>query len=966
MKKSLRFISVVLSVLMVVSVFAIVPAFAAETDKSAAGVTGGFTGDCIWSLNSDKTLIISGSGEMENYTGDAPWKSYSDQIYSIIIEDGVEYIGQNAFRNLSNVTFVYIPSSVKIIGEWAFYECTALRNVVLNDGIETISDYAFLSTALKSVSVPKSVTKLGSYSLGYNENKNNYSYPPVSGFTIKGEKGSTAEIYANKCGFSFLESDTKISHLYLTVDTDNLVLDTDKKESDYDEVTEGIYDNTDVDTEGCKKHGGDTCFLSYYDNETETLKTVPFKDGGNINPEKKYYILYMVGVNEGYDFISGIKKYINDNEAVDKIQGFSLSLNGEELTDAYVRYNEYRNSLCVYVRYDNFYTSDYVVEELSDGTVKITKYRGKDEDVYIPQEIDGKKVSAIGYEAFFGCHNTKYVDIPETVKKIEEKAFYYCGVENVDLSEGLEEVGANAFCTNTGIKEVIIPASVKTIGSGAFGTRVGNGYNPEKMESCIIHGKKDSAAEAYANDNGFEFVDVDAPFMINLTYDLNGGTVSEDSPEDVKKQFEETGKVIIQSAAGDYISLKKDVVSQTIVPPEGKDFDAIEFNGSRYEFGQSYGLAGDTTVKFLWKDKEVVTKHTVTYDYNGATLKTELENPKALKEGTTIDFTGEIMLVLDPPLGKTLDYVTVNGEKCENPDKYTLTKDITVKYIWKSAPASGKVGDCSWSFDASTGTLTISGGKEIPDMEENAPWYPFRDKIKKVVIDEGIEKIGSLTFYNLKKLTSVELPSTLKTIGSGAFASTGLDHISIPKSVTDIGKCAFGYEVDILTGVTSPVKGFTIYADKGTAAETYAGGNSIKIEDYSKAPAEPDSNAESKTDTKTNTETSKKAASKKANTITVKAKTKSVKLKKLKKKNQTFKALTVSKAKGKVTYTIVKKGTSAKIYKYLKISKKGVITFKKWKKAKKGSYKIKVKITAAGNKTYKSKTVNKVFKVKVK
>ena len=104
---------------------------------------------------------------------------------------------------------------------------------------------------------------------------------------------------------------------------------------------------------------------------------------------------------------------------------------------------------------------------------------------------------------------------------------------------------------------------------------------------------------------------------------------------------------------------------------------------------------------------------------------------------------------------------------------------------------------------------------------------------------------------------------------------------------------------------------------------------------------------------------------KKTNPIKVTVKTKTVKLKKLKNNNQKVKAITVKKAKGTVSYSLVKKGSTAKIFKLAKINKKGVITLKKLKKAKKGTYKLKVKITAKGNSEYKSKTINKVVKVKV-
>ncbi len=100
--------------------------------------------------------------------------------------------------------------------------------------------------------------------------------------------------------------------------------------------------------------------------------------------------------------------------------------------------------------------------------------------------------------------------------------------------------------------------------------------------------------------------------------------------------------------------------------------------------------------------------------------------------------------------------------------------------------------------------------------------------------------------------------------------------------------------------------------------------------------------------------------------IQIKNNNKSISFKKLKKKNLTVKAFTLKNAKGKVSYKLIKKGTSAKIWKYLKISKKGVITVKKWKKAKKGTYSIKITITAAGNKNYKKGSKTATIKIKIK
>nr|MCR5653506.1 hypothetical protein [Ruminococcus sp.] len=94
-----------------------------------------------------------------------------------------------------------------------------------------------------------------------------------------------------------------------------------------------------------------------------------------------------------------------------------------------------------------------------------------------------------------------------------------------------------------------------------------------------------------------------------------------------------------------------------------------------------------------------------------------------------------------------------------------------------------------------------------------------------------------------------------------------------------------------------------------------------------------------------------------ANTMTVKTAAKTVKYSKVKSAKQTVSAITVSKAVGKVTYT--KSSGSA----YFTVSSSGKITVKKG--TKKNTYTIKVKVTAAGSKNYKSKAKTVTVTIKV-
>ena len=95
------------------------------------------------------------------------------------------------------------------------------------------------------------------------------------------------------------------------------------------------------------------------------------------------------------------------------------------------------------------------------------------------------------------------------------------------------------------------------------------------------------------------------------------------------------------------------------------------------------------------------------------------------------------------------------------------------------------------------------------------------------------------------------------------------------------------------------------------------------------------------------------------NPIKVTAKNKKVKYKKLKKKKQVLTSLNVTKAQGKVTYAKVSGNKRFKINKTT-----GKITVKK--KTKKGTYYLKFKVTAAGNKNYKAKAKTVTMKVVIK
>ena len=122
-----------------------------------------------WTLYSDSTLHISGSGAMDDYdryytspSYYAPWDSYCNTIRTVVIDRGVTSIGDDAFSICNNLTTATLSNSLISIGVRAFAGCTRLNPITLPDRLISIGDRAFVNCyRFYSVTIPSSVTSIG-------------------------------------------------------------------------------------------------------------------------------------------------------------------------------------------------------------------------------------------------------------------------------------------------------------------------------------------------------------------------------------------------------------------------------------------------------------------------------------------------------------------------------------------------------------------------------------------------------------------------------------------------------------------------------------------------------------------------------------------------------------------------------------------------------------------------------------
>ncbi|MBR0575076.1 Ig-like domain-containing protein [Proteiniclasticum sp. BAD-10] len=158
-----KLVAIAILVCMILNI-TIASAKSAVVLAESIGLTTGICGDNLtWSLDANGVLVISGSGSMFNYSNEvSPFYDLRDSVREVIIDNGVTSVGDQAFKECTSITSVFLPLSVITIGNGAFWKCTNLVNIEIPSGLTTIGFFAFRECkSLKDIQLSDSIVNFG-------------------------------------------------------------------------------------------------------------------------------------------------------------------------------------------------------------------------------------------------------------------------------------------------------------------------------------------------------------------------------------------------------------------------------------------------------------------------------------------------------------------------------------------------------------------------------------------------------------------------------------------------------------------------------------------------------------------------------------------------------------------------------------------------------------------------------------
>ena len=792
------------------------------------------TGDVTYTAQFDQVAEllpyeINASGEITKYTGTATEveipSTYSLLEDGTIIEGsdhtvtGIAYASKSsagAFAN-TNITSVTIPDSVTSIGSYAFYRCESLTSITIPDSVTSIGYEAFeYCTRLTSVTIGEGVTSIGERafsdcsSLGsIIVDEGNAVYHSDGNCLI--ETGSKTLIVG--CKTSIIPSDGSVTSIGIWAFSDCTSLESITIPSSVTSI--GKYAFSDCSSltsitigEGVTSIGYDA--FSGCISLTDIYYTGDINDWVHINFAKRddtdfYYIAYS---NPLY-YANNL--YVNGNELVTEAN-INTSINAfaffgyDKLTS--VTLGDQVTSIGYGAFYNcNNLTDVYYTGDINDWvSIRFNIYNdwGSYNDNYNSNPLsNGANLYVNGNELVTEANI-------DTATSISALAFYRCtSITSVIIGEQVTSIGERAFYNCNKLTSVTIGDSVTSIGDSAFSSCYSLAYivNKSSVEFNVgSYGTSTSAnpiLEIVSDESEVVFVDIDG----NRYKDYN-------EERYFIKNLDGSSEIEIDSSCTQiyqYAFYGRADITSVSIP------DSVTSIGS-YAFYSCDSLTSITI-------PDSVTS-IGSYAFSGCSSLTSITIPDSV---TSIGYRAfeDCTSLTSVTIGEgvtSIENWAFDG--CSSLTSITIPDSVTsignyafdgcysLVYVVNKSALEFNVGDYGTSrsdspileivSDESEVVFVDIDGNRYKDYNEERYFIKNLDGSSEIEIDSSCTQIYQYAFYDRDDITSVSIPDSVTSIGDYAFyGCSSLTSITIPDSVTSIRDYAF-YNCTSLTSITIP------------------------------------------------------------------------------------------------------------------------------------------------------------------
>lgn len=367
-------------------------------------------------------------------------------------------------------------------------------------------------------------------------------------------------------------------------------------------------------------------------------------------------------------------------------------------------------------------------------------------------------VTVIGREAFSGCSSLTSVRLPEGLRKIGDGAFRYCPLTEVKLPESLVSIGNDAF-TGHRMNEIEIPRNVTAVGYRAFNPNGGNA--PKKVTFCNPQTAIGVCLFGYVQPGSDPY---DDPSFITLEGFGRTWYSSPDTPDNWKDMYADPG------------FNNHDVITVACFPGSTADMKY------QYNVTKEYLTWGEEYIRTAPAERVLGPGL-----YSADETVYELIIPEGVEEIAEGAFANMKTLckVTLPSSLKTIGNRAFEG--CGALAEITLPDGVT-------SLGEGVFKDCVSLKKA----VLPAAVTDIPDsLFENC-----ENLADLQVRAANLTRIGNYAFKRCGKLAKLDLKKGLTEIGTEALYGTGLKKAAIPDTVTSLGSGAFAFSK--IEGISLP------------------------------------------------------------------------------------------------------------------------------------------------------------------